>query len=548
MSREKRAARDLRRRKILAWMVAGFFLVFPIAAIGTASASSLTLPYGFKTPDGSFVVPYFEGFLSESSITPGGLMFGDAVDIEFINEAGNRTIPVSVYENGTSIGQPSLWANFTYAVPGNAISVLPTFNLPSTRYTLPTRLCVDNGCVLFLHQTPVTIIPYGVLTFGGLDLIAFAVTLETLLIITPLTFWARTLARRALWFPKINWAIILPHFAFGFMLLIANDFPALDMAFGGLEFVVFPIVIGLLWFFFVIHMFNVATPVMVDQLAPGSDDRTRFTTWWLMLGVLPDGRWIIVGTRWRDAFYRLRGKAPVVWDPTKGKEANPPPAIVPIVNRRIAEPDAIWNAQRHHWETFRAGATRGSPFESFPATNVRIRGVDATPRRELPLFRLHVDHDEWLSVKLPYLWWWREEKIPAEYNPDGTIRKRARIKQRLTWPHIVVPAPITSLSPWQFEDPLAASLGYISQERAYRLNGELRRQLHKLLTGVYVLADEQTKQSLREVFELLERERFPIKLEEAQEGAAGGGAERTRSRAEEPPEPTGRSLGRGSAT
>jgi hypothetical protein len=64
---------------------------------------------------------------------------------------------------------------------------------------------------------------------------------------------------------------------------------------------------------------------------------------------------------------------------------------------------------------------------------------------------------------------------------------------------------------------LAAWLGYLAQERAYKRVDELRRQVYTLSTGIYVLADEQTLGSLGEVMELLERERFPMPLDEAAE-------------------------------
>lgn len=507
-------------RKIFAWIAAAVMVGVPLGAIGNASASGIVLPYGFKTPTGSFVIPYYEGFLQEPSITPASLVYGDAIDIEFVNAIGNRTIVVSIFENGSSVGRPSLWANSTYAVIDNSISVLPTINLPSTSVTLPTQLCVDGACETFLHQTPFTLIPYGTLTFGGLDLIVFGVTLELVLIMAPLTLYARKLAKRALWFPRLNWAILMPHIMVGGMLLAANDYPALDSAFGGLTWVVLPFVVASAWFFFIIHSYNVAAPIQADRISPEGDDRPGLNSWWVLIGVFPDGRWGVIGTRFRDAIYRLYGKFPVIWDPREHEEDALPPWIIPVRNRKVGEPDAVWNAQKHRWDSFRMDARGGSPFEAFPQHNVKVKGVDAAPRRELPIYRLHVDHDKWLAVKLPYLSWHREEKLEAEYNPDGTLSKRARVRQRLTWPHVVVPRVDADLSDWHWEEPLAASLGYIEQERVYRLVHRLRRMVYRLMTSVYPLADEQTRQTMREVFERLDRERFAPDGAELAEGVA----------------------------
>lgn len=62
-------------------------------------------------------------------------------------------------------------------------------------------------------------------------------------------------------------------------------------------------------------------------------------------------------------------------------------------------------------------------------TPVRVPGIDAAPRRELPLLQFWVDHDQWLSIRMPYVSWLREEKVGAECNPDGTLRRRARIRR-----------------------------------------------------------------------------------------------------------------------
>ncbi len=544
MYRGKHNSEGLLGRKILAWLVAAVMLMGPLGIIGNAAASGLALPYGLKTPDGSFVIPYYEGFLNEPSISPGSLVYGDAVDIEFANVLGNRTIVASVFENASSVGRTSLWANYSYAVIGDSITVLPTLNLPSTSVTLPTRLCVDGGCMMFLHQTPYTLIPYGTLTFGGLDLIVFATTLELALIMAPLTMYAKRLARRALFFPRLNWVLLMPHILVGGMLLVSNDYPVLDNAVGGLTWVALPVVVASAWFFFILHSYNVAAPSQADRIAPEGDDRPGLTSWWVMVGVFPDGRWGVIGTRFRDAIFRLYGAFPVIWDPREHEEDALPPWIVPVTNRKIGEPDKVWNAQKHRWSRPRGDARRGSPFESFPQHNVRIKGVDAAPKRELPIYRLHVDYDKWLAIRLPYISWRRTEKLEAEYNPDGTVAKRARVKNRLAWPHIVVPRVGADLSDWHWEEPLAASLGYIEQERVYRLVHRLRRMVYRLMTAVYPLADEQTRQTMREVFARFDRERFaPDEAALAEEAAAAKNPPAPdRSESEEPPSTIGKGV------
>lgn len=513
-----------RRLALLALVLVGAFLVVTLSGFtGNTKGGGLAPPFTIRTPDGSYVLPYYEQLLGDVAITPGSLVFGNAIDIEFINALGNRSIAVQTFQDGAAIGQSDQWLNTTFSVSGNQIVVLPTLELPSSRLTVPVTMCVDGGCISFFHQTPITILPQGILTYGGLDLISFSITLETLLLMAPLTLLARTLTRRALWTPKISWWLVIPHVATGFLFLIASEFPLLDAAFGGLEFVLFPVVIGILWFFYVMHLFNIATPVEADQISPRTDDRPGVTKWFLLIGILPDGRWVIVGTRWRDWVARLFYHAPVIYDPTHANDdgsKDPPPSSLPITPRKVGQPDMVWSPSKHAWYRFRPEPGRATPYDSFPVTSTRVKGVDASPKRELPMLQLWVDHDQWLSVRLPYISAHREEKVDAEYSPEGKLLKKAKIRQRWTRPHYVDPPVVAGLSSVHFEEPLAAWLRLIDQERAYRLISDLRRQLHKLLTGVYVLADQQTRQTLQEVFELLERERFPMMLEETREGLA----------------------------
>jgi hypothetical protein len=179
-----------------------------------------------------------------------------------------------------------------------------------------------------------TIFPEGALTYGGPDLIAFGVTIEFLVLAAAFTPMGQALTKRALWTPKIAWWLIIPHLMTGVLFIFASDVPLLDESLGGLEFVLVPIVFALLWFLWVMHLFNSATPVEADQVSPRVDQRPGVTKWWLIVGTLPDGRWIIVGTRWRDWLARLFGHAPVIYDSTHPGEKSAIPATLPVLNRK----------------------------------------------------------------------------------------------------------------------------------------------------------------------------------------------------------------------
>lgn len=494
-----------------------------VAAGGSASASGLSAPFGFTTPDGSFIIPYSQTLLGANAFSPHDLVFGDVLLLEFINPLGNRTISVTSFQNGT----PGVWLNQSYAVLGHAISII-TFDLPSTTITLPTQLCVDEGCIQFLHKTPVTLLPAGIVSVGGLDVLAFAITLETLLLMAPLTVFARYLGRKALWSPNIKWWLVVPHLITGALLGVAAEFPLLDSFFGGFEFVIFPIIIAVLFFFWEIHLFNIATPAEAFRPDPRNWHDLNFYRWRIIVGDLPDGRKILIGTRWRDWLARLFGHAPVIVDPNSD-----PKAVIPssarLVTQRSETRDERRDRLHRYWKQFRSKPGRASPFDSFQVVNASVLEYR---EKDPPRLLYWVDSDHWLDVTMPYLTMHRDVTVPAELSRDGQVVKPARTKRKLTLPHYVDPPIVASLSGIHWKDSVAAAVGWIPPERAFRRLEEMQRAFYALQSSLYVLADEKTEIAAKEIFSLLDRERFGISLEEAEEEARHGKEEKGTSEPE----------------
>ena len=448
-------------------------------------------------------------------ITPGSLVFGDTLFLEFINPHGNATIPVDTWQNGTPAGIPSLWLNESYSVAAG-VNVL-TFTLPSSSVTLPTRLCVDGGCMEFLHLTPITLLPSGVLNVGGLDILAFGITAETLLLMVPLTLWARSIARRALWVPTIRWWLVLPHVATGSLLLVSAEFPALDQLFSGLEFVLFPIPIGLLFFFWVMHLFNVAVPGEAFRPDPRDWHDLDFYRWRLVVGDLPDGRKVLIDPRWRGVFARLRNHAPVILDPAKLKDGKTPvPVSAKVLTLRSESVDEKRDRVWKEYRRFRSRPDRPTPFDSFKVVNASLQEYR---EKDPPRLLWWVDSDQWLQVRFPYVTWHRDVQVPAVVDREGRTVQPARIKRKLTWPHYVDPPAVVALSGIHWKDVVAAGLDWVKQERAYQLVERLRRENYLLRATVYVLSDEKSARSMDETFTWFDRERFPISVAEAQEEA-----------------------------
>jgi hypothetical protein len=481
-----------------------------------ALGNGLAAVYGFSTPDGSFVIPYYQGVLGPNPVSPGTLVFGDTVYLEFVNSQGNRTVAVTTLQSAPGLSNISF--NESFSVLAHNVTIF-TLTLPPTTAQMNTRLCVDGGCVAFTHETPVTLFPSGVLDIGGLDLLVLAVTLESALAVFLGAPAARAITRKALWSPKFRAWLWAPHILGAFIVLIAFDFEAFDAVFGGWSFAIIPVVFGVLAFFWMLHLFNVAYPVEVLRPDPQAGHRLRFNRWRVFVGDLPDGTKVLVGTRWRDWLARLLGHHVVLVPANATGTKRGPPAESELRTFKVrsrADADKAWERVKRG---FRVKPGRTSPLDDF-----QIAGEPGVKEKDAPRLLYWVDSDRWLSSDTWRLSFHREVRVDARYDRDGNLVREAHTRTKFSIvPHYVAPASAeAALAEFHYIDTPAAALGWIRAERAYRRVEDLRRTNYALRSTVFVTADDWSQEAMGELLTMLDRERVPLTDEEAEEDVRAG--------------------------
>lgn len=525
-------------RRSAAVILAALTVAALFVGSGTARAYGPSIPYGVSTPDGSFWLPYFQNIISTDPVTPGSTVFGDTLYLEFLNALGNRTVGLTT--NQSMPGLSTIWQNESYSVPAHQLVVL-TFVLPTSTEERNAQVCLDGGCLTFLHVSPLTLIPSGILTVGGLDLLAFGLSAEFGLLLFPLTVGARAFTRRVLWVPRFKAWLVAPHVAFFFTALVVFDYRAFDALFGGLGFVLIPVVFAMLYFLWVLHLFNVAEPVEVLRPDPQGGHALRYYRWRIFVGELPDGRRILIGTRWRDVLARFKGHAPTLVAADADGSLRGPPADAPVLTLRTETVGERKDRRAKELKArFRSRPGRRDVLDQFNVVGASGKALD--PKERDPPRRLYwVDSDDWLSTNMPYLSFHRVERIPEVRDPTtGAVTRPATVKNRWAWPHYVVPSAEASLAGIHYYDVPVAALGWTTVEKLTRRMERLRLQNFALRSTPYVLADDATEAGASEIFTLLDRERFGLGPDENREESR---SEAPKASSDAPPaadaEPTG---------
>lgn len=482
-----------------------------LAATGTAAAFGPTPIFGFATSQG-FALLSSQGILSTTAVSPGDLVFGDTVYVQFLDIGPNRTVFLSVTQSG---GGSTLYQNATFSVASKNVTEFDV-NLASSTSVKVTKLCVDGGCESFLHQTPVTLLPSGVLNIGGLDLLLFGIAVEFFVLVVPLTAIAAGCQRRALWAPKGTLTVLLglPHVVFAVVIVAVADYQLFDEAFGGGEFIAFPVLFAFFFFVWVLHLFNRAEPALVLRPDPQGGHRLRFNAWALWVGETEDGRRVLVGTRWRDWLSRLLGHytvlVPANADGTKvGGPAES--RLTHYYADTVGEKEA----------KFRVRPGRESPLDDFVVAGEVDKGVSLKGHLR-PRFLYWVDSDGWLDGAQPRLSFHREVKTPPVLDGEGRVVEPAGTKRKLSLPHYVDPPAGMRLAGAHYYDTPVAALRWITAERAYRRVEDLRNQVGALRATSFVAADEMAEEQMGELLRLLERERRPLTDAEADEETRSG--------------------------
>lgn len=508
MAREPRHART--PPVIVAFLV--LIVAAPLLSTGSVAASTPTsathtgfrpadsgpptAPCGITTPDGSFAILYYAALLGATNFCSGSFVFGDLLYVEFINDQGNRTIHVTSVQNGTL----KLYQNGSFDVT-HGFTVF-SFSLPSTTSARDTYLCIDGGCFGFTHQTPLTLIPSGILNVGGLDILVLVMVIEFGAVAMPTVLVARYLNKKAVGFlPKFRAWLWGPHVLLGLTLLIVADFQAFDAFLGGLGFVTFPIIFDGLFFGWMLDKFNSASWAEVLRPDPQGGHRLRYNRWRIVVGELPDGTKVLCGRKWRDALARWCGHYPILSHAKSKTTLLGAPTVSAIDNRRAG---------------FRVRPKRGSPLDDF-----EIAGQITSGEKNPPKFLYWVDHDGWLSGEMPHLSIHRTVEVPPRLDPEtGNVVRDAFPKKKLAWPHYVDPPDAEAqLAGFHYQDTPVQAIGWVSVENANRRLAKVRMEANALRMNEYRVADEMAQEQVSEMLRFYERERTPLTDAEAEEEA-----------------------------
>jgi len=441
---------------------------------------------------------YYAALLGATSFCSGAFVFGDQLYFEFIDDIGNRTIQITSVQNGT----PKLFFNATAAVTHGFTAI--SFLLPSTTSALTTNLCIDGACVQFTHQTPLTLIPSGVLNIGGLDLLVLVMVIEFGAVAFPTVLVARWFTRKAVGYsPRFRAWLWGPHVVLGITLLLIADYQAFDALLGGLGFVTFPLIFDVLFFGWMLDKFNTASWAEVLRPDPQGGHRLRYNRWRIIVGELPDGTKVLIGRRWRDWLARLFGHYPILSHARAKATLLGSPAAAPLDNRRAG---------------FRVRPKRGSPLDDF-----EIAGEITSGEKHPPKWLYWVDHDGWLSGAMPYIAWTRLVDVPPRLDPEtGGVVRPAYTKRKWSLPHYVdAPDAEAELAGFHYIDTPVQAVGWVSTENANRRLAKVRMEANALRMNEYRTADEMAQEQVAEMLRFYDASIQPLTDEQAQEEARG---------------------------
>jgi hypothetical protein len=341
--------------------------------------------------------------------------------------------------------------------------------------------------------------------------LVLAISVETAVLLFPLTTFAYYLTRKALWTPRFRAWLWAPHVVAGILVGVVADYQLFDTLFGGIGFLFIPVAFALLFFGWSLHLFNTARPVEVLRPDPQGGHRLRYNRWRIWVGELPDGSKILVGTRWRDWLARLFGHYPVIVPANVDGTKNGPPAEAEVITLR-SEPGS-WERKDRRVKRRRDRLDGGDPLDDF-----RIAGAADSKERDPPALLWWVDSDGWLTTRMPRLSFHRDVRVPAKMAADGvTVVEAATTKRKVSWPHYIDPISEASVAGFHYLDAPAAALGWITPERLLRRLKDLRISNTALRSTIITESDDLAEIQVAETFRLLMKERLPLTDEEAAE-------------------------------
>jgi len=462
-----------------------------------------TLLSGKITADGNLVILIIPQFSGDVAIADGSLLFGDEVDVYFYNlHNSQESVYMNAYEgvNGTGQGgRQEISQNFI-ANPFAATEVI--VHLFSHLQQTNVNMSVDGVSWVFQHLTPLSFIPF-LSNVGGIDLLVITILLETVVLIAPLILLGRFLTHKAIHAPKFSLLLWGHVVIISILVIFFADYRWLDQTFGGVSYLVYPVVIAVMMFMWSLSLFNRSYVVEILKPDTMSGHRLRYLRWTQLVGETKDGRTVICDPRWRGFAYALKGHFATLIPVESEATVEGAPAGAEVENR---ETMAAHELRKQEKKLRRLRPGKGKPEDDFKIVNAE----DAHEPTKI----FWVDSNQPVAVEFPHLSWHKMVDVPEKIDKHGTTVP-AHTEPKLTWPHIVDGESTIRLAGIHYWDAPLAALGWSRAEDDFALLEKRAYAVYVLRSRVHSEADRLTEERVAEMLTMMERGEIPMTEEEA---------------------------------
>lgn len=456
---------------------------------------------GKLAPDGEYILVTVPQLTGQSGFTDCGTVFGNTLDIYDVSPLPYNATATVNYEEFNPTNNSIVVAHLaqSFSITGHAVTEFGV-TLPPTTQQHPFLLSVDGVQFVGYHLTPLTLLPNNILTAGGLDLLVILIISETGILLAPLILLSKFLVTKAQYAPKFRlllWTVAMGVITF---FLLLTQYQWLDTTFGGLSYLVYPIVFAFLLFLWSLHLFNRAEVAEVLKIAPASGHRLRYLRWTMLVATLKDGSLVVIDPRWRGFLYALFGHFAKLSSSQSEALGPDEPAPSPVENR-IALP-------RHVIER---RLQRDLPSKSKPTDDFIVLNAE---KYHEPTKLFWVDSDEPFDIRYSHMSWHREVTVPPKLSPEGEVLVPEHTKQKLTWPHIIDPETNVRIAGIHYWTAPVAAQGWMGSEKVSALLEKRTYQMVVLRGRQMNEADRLAEERVAEVMSMLEKVRAPPTEEE----------------------------------
>jgi hypothetical protein len=443
------SARSVTHRSLLVALLTATSLLLPaVAASGSAAAITIPGTLGFITNDGLFFVQVgYSQFGFATYVGNGSDVYASAIIINITGITANAQVAhISVYEYASK----NTVSTLNVPVTGYT-SVAVGINLPQNHSYMEYKISVDSTPWWVYAYTPWSFLGFTGLQDGGTDLATFIAVGLFFVYAVPLMVKGERMTKKAIYSPKWNATLWLHGIFFGLVAWYFVDFPSINIAFRGWEFIVIPIPEAIFLFFWAAGRHSQNRRALFIQIVPRMGQRLAVIMRDYFVGKDADGDLVIMRSRspiqW---WYRARGHHVKVFRRSEKGALEPFPLDV-LEQTRLTE-DQIRDPARF---------PRGEKYDAHDDFPV----VSSDESEEFPFERLYfVPRVSAFRVTWPRMVMHKDVPVPQRTNLVTGAVIPAGTESKLCWPYIKDGHAEVALCSWHFMDVLAQAMGYMTAE------------------------------------------------------------------------------------